>query len=156
MSGPTQKKTAKKPTQAQLFERLGLVADMDFIVHLPLRYEDQTQIHDIASLAIGEYAQIEATVVRQHIVQRPRKQLQALVRDHSGELLVRLLHFYPNQIKQFEEGSFLRLRGEVRRGFQTALEMVHPKVSQAGAPLEQTLTPIYPSTEGLSQPGLRK
>lgn len=156
MSGPTQKKTAKKPTQAQLFERLGLVADMDFIVHLPLRYEDQTQIHDIASLAIGEYAQIEATVVRQHIVQRPRKQLQALVRDHSGELLVRLLHFYPNQIKQFEEGSFLRLRGEVRRGFQTALEMVHPKVSQAGAPLEQTLTPIYPSTEGLSQPTLRK
>ena len=156
MTDSTQKKTSKKPTQAQLLERLGLVQDMDFIVHLPLRYEDQTQIHDIASLAIGEYAQVEGTVVQQHVLHRPRKQLQALIRDHSGELLVRLLHFYPNQISQFAEGNAIRLRGEVRRGFQTAIEMVHPKVSQAGAPLAQTLTPIYPTTEGLSQPSLRK
>ena len=156
MTDSTQKKTSKKPTQAQLLERLGLVQDMDFIVHLPLRYEDQTQIHDIASLAIGEYAQVEGTVVQQHVLHRPRKQLQALIRDHSGELLVRLLHFYPNQISQFAEGNVIRLRGEVRRGFQTAIEMVHPKVSQAGAPLAQTLTPIYPTTEGLSQPSLRK
>jgi len=156
LTDSTQKKTSKKPTQAQLLERLGLVQDMDFIVHLPLRYEDQTQIHDIASLAIGEYAQVEGTVVQQHVLHRPRKQLQALIRDHSGELLVRLLHFYPNQISQFAEGNAIRLRGEVRRGFQTAIEMVHPKVSQAGAPLAQTLTPIYPTTEGLSQPSLRK
>ncbi len=156
MSGQAQKKTPKKPTQAQLIERLGLVADMDFIVHLPLRYEDQTQIYEIASLAIGEYAQIEATVIQQTVIQRPRKQLQVLVRDHTGELLVRLLHFYPSQIQLFAEGATLRLRGEVRRGFHTALEMVHPKVSQAGMPLAQTLTPIYPTTDGLSQPALRK
>ncbi|HHU93660.1 MAG TPA: ATP-dependent DNA helicase RecG, partial [Alcaligenaceae bacterium] len=128
-------KKTKKPTQAQLLEKLGLIEDMDFIVHLPLRYEDQTQIYEIASLAVGEYAQIEGTVVNQHIVQRPRRQLQALVRDHSGELLVRLLHFYPNQINQFAVGNTLRLRGEVRRGYNTAVEMVHPKVSVAGAPL---------------------
>ena len=125
-------------------------------MHLPLRYEDQTQIYEIASLAVGEYAQIEGTVVNQHIVQRPRRQLQALVRDHSGELLVRLLHFYPNQINQFAVGNTLRLRGEVRRGYNTAVEMVHPKVSVAGAPLAQTLTPIYPTTDGLTQPVLRK
>lgn len=129
---------------------------MDFIVHIPLRYEDQTQIHEIGSLAVGEYAQIEGTVVQQTILQRPRRQLQALIRDHSGELLIRLLHFYPSQIKQFTEGSFLRLRGEVRRGFSTALEMVHPKASQAGTPLAQTLTPIYPTTDGLTQATLRK
>ncbi len=156
MPDQPQKKIQKKPTPAQLLERLGLVKDMDFIVHLPLRYEDQTQIHEIASLAIGEYAQIEATVTQQTLLQHPRKQLHALVRDHSGELLVRLLHFYPSQIKQFAEGSFLRLRGEVRRGFNTALEMVHPKVTQAGTPLAATLTPIYPTTDGLSQPALRK
>lgn len=149
-------KKTKKPTQAQLLEKLGLIEDMDFIVHLPLRYEDQTQIYEIASLAVGEYAQIEGTVVNQHIVQRPRRQLQALVRDHSGELLVRLLHFYPNQINQFAVGNTLRLRGEVRRGYNTAVEMVHPKVSVAGAPLAQTLTPIYPTTDGLTQPVLRK
>lgn len=149
-------KTPKKPTQAQLMKKLGLVDDMDFIVHLPLRYEDQTQIFDIASLAVGEYAQIEGTVVQQNIVQRPRRQLHALIRDQSGELLVRLLHFYPNQIKQFAVGNQLRLRGEVRRGYSTAIEMVHPKVSQAGAALAQTLTPIYPTTEGLSQSVLRK
>ena len=149
-------KKTSKPTQAQLISKLGLEQDMDFIVHLPLRYEDQTQIMPIAGLAVGEYAQIEGTVIRQHIIQRPRRQLQALIRDQSGELLVRLLHFYPNQLKQFAEGSLLRLRGEVRRGYSTAIEMVHPKVSQAGAPLAQTLTPIYPTTEGLTQPALRK
>lgn len=149
-------KKTTKPTQAQLIKKLGLEQDMDFIVHLPLRYEDQTQIFDIASLAVGEYAQIEGTVVKQHIVQQPRRQLQALVRDHSGELLVRLLYFYPNQVKQFAVGNQLRLRGEVRRGYSTAIEMVHPKVSQPGVPLAQTLTPIYPTTEGLSQPALRK
>lgn len=149
-------KKSKPLSQAQLFEKLGLKEDLDFIVHLPLRYEDQTQLFAIASLAVGEYAQIEGTVVQQHIVQRPRRQLQALIRDQSGELLVRLLHFYPNQIKQFAVGNQLRLRGEVRRGYHTALEMVHPKVSQAGAALAQSLTPIYPSTEGLSQPVLRK
>lgn len=149
------KKTVK-PTQAQLLQKLGLVEDMDFIVHLPLRYEDQTQIYEIASLSVGEYAQIEGTVVKQHIVQRPRRQLQALIQDQSGELLVRLLHFYPSQIHLFAVGNHLRLRAEVRRGFTTAVEMVHPKVSKAGAPLAQTLTPIYPTTDGLTQPSLRK
>lgn len=152
----TDTKKTKKPTQAQLLEKLGLIEDMDFIVHLPLRYEDQTQIYEIASVAVGEYAQIEGSVVHQQIVQRPRKQLQAVIRDQSGELLVRLLHFYPNQIKQFAVGNTLRLRGEVRRGFSTAIEMVHPKVSVAGAPLAQTLTPVYPTTDGLTQPMLRK
>lgn len=156
MADTTSKKNAKKPSLAERLAKLGLVKPMDFVVHLPLRYEDQTQIHPIASLAVGEYAQIEGTVVQQHILQRPRRQLQALVRDSSGELMVRLLHYYPNQIKQFQVGQTLRLRGEVRRGFQTAIEMVHPKVSQAGAPLATTLTPIYPTTEGLSQPALRK
>lgn len=149
-------KKTTKPTQAQLIKKLGLEEDMDFIVHLPLRYEDQTQIFEIASLAVGEHAQIEGTVVQQTILQQPRRQLQALVRDQSGELLVRLLHFYPNQIKQFAIGNQLRLRGEVRRGYNTAIEMVHPKVSKAGVALAQTLTPIYPTTEGLSQPALRK
>lgn len=149
-------KRTTKPTQAQLFQKLGLTTDMDFVVHFPLRYEDQTQIVEIASLAVGERVQIEATVVQQHLIQRPRHQLHALVRDHSGELLVRLLHFYPSQIKQYAVGNQLRLHGEVRRGFQTAIEMVHPKATQAGAPLAQTLTPIYPTTDGLSQPALRK
>lgn len=149
-------KKSKKPTQAELIQKLGLVKDMDFIVHLPLRYEDQTQIYEIASLAVGEYAQIEATVVQQNITQRPRRQLQAVVRDQSGELTVRLLHFYPSQIQQYAVGNTLRLRAEVRRGFHTALEMVHPKVSQPGAVLAKTLTPIYPTTDGLTQPALRK
>lgn len=149
-------KKAIKPTQAQLIQKLGLVEDMDFIVHLPLRYEDQTQIYEIASLSVGEYAQIEGTVIKQQIVQRPRRQLQALIQDQSGELLVRLLHFYPSQINLFAEGNHLRLRAEIRRGFNTALEMVHPKVSKAGAPLARTLTPIYPTTEGLTQAALRK
>lgn len=151
----SKKTTAKKPSSAELFAKLGLNTAMDFIVHIPLRYEDETQISAIADLQVGDQAQIEGTVINQQLLQRPRKQLQALIRDHSGELLVRLLHYYPSQIKQFSVGSHLRLHGEVRRGYQTALEMVHPKAKKAGGPLSNTLTPIYPTTDGLSQAVLR-
>lgn len=153
---PNKKTKAKKPSTAQLFAKLGLHSPMDFIVHIPLRYEDETQISDIADLRVGDQAQIEGIVVSQQLLQRPRKQLHALIRDHSGELLVRLLHYYPSQIKQFAVGNTLRLHGEVRRGFQTAIEMVHPKAKKAGGPLSSTLTPVYPTTEGLTQAVLRK
>ena len=127
----------------------------DFVLHLPLRYEDETQIMPIASARPGLMSQIEGEVVRSEIVLKPRRQLTAVLRDESGEIHLRWLTFYPSQQAQMTPGKRWRVRGEVR-GVRHGFEMVHPKVSVAGAPLSMALTPVYPTTDGLSQTSLRK
>ncbi|WGQ37245.1 ATP-dependent DNA helicase RecG [Alcaligenes faecalis] len=127
----------------------------DFVVHLPLRYEDETQVEPIAHLYPGKMAQIEGRILSTDVQARPRAQLHARIADESGELALRWLHFYPSQLKQLQSDLPLRVRGEVRQGFH-GLEMVHPKVTKAGQPLARALTPVYPTTDGLSQTQLRK
>lgn len=136
-------------------QALGLREPGDFVVHLPLRYEDETRIVPIASLYAGVHAQVEGEVMHSEVQFRPRRQLHATLRDDSGELALRWLNFYPSQQKQLEPGRRLRVRGEVRHGFHGA-EMVHPRVSVAGLPLPEALTPVYPTTDGLTQASLRK
>jgi ATP-dependent DNA helicase RecG len=138
-------------------EKLGLVRDIDLALHLPLRYEDETRIVPIADLRDGETGQVEATVVDSKVQFRPRRQLVVNVRDASGDLVLRFLHFYPSQQKTLAAGRLVRARGEARGGF-FGLEMVHPvvKVVAAGAPLPTSLTPVYPSTVQLPQAVLRK
>lgn len=139
----------------QKFEKLGLREPADFVVHLPLRYEDETQVEPIAHLYPGKMAQIEGRILSTDVQARPRAQLHARIADESGELALRWLHFYPSQLKQLQGDLPLRVRGEVRQGFH-GLEMVHPKVTKAGQPLARALTPVYPTTDGLSQVQLRK
>jgi len=154
-------KAAGKAEQAaptalqQRLQKLGLVREQDFIVYLPLRYEDQTRITPIAALHGGQTALIEATVLQADVQLRPRRQLRAQVADDSGQLALRWIHFYPGQHSMLKVGHRLRFWGEVRNGFQ-GLEMVHPRVTQAGTPLPDRLSPVYPSTAGLSQPVLRR
>lgn len=136
-------------------KRLGLNELSDYIVHLPLRYEDETRIVPIIEAIPGQHIQFEGHVVDTQVLYRPRRQLTARLRDSSGQITLRWLHFYPSQIKQLESGKVLRVRGEVRRGFN-GLELVHPRVTMAGTPLPQALTPVYPTTDGLSQAALRK
>jgi ATP-dependent DNA helicase RecG len=137
------------------FQRLGLYSPADFVVHLPLRYEDETSIIPVMHLRPGLSAQVEGEILDSEVLFRPRRQLVANLRDDSGTLALRWLHFYPNQLKQLEPGKRLRARGEVRSGFG-GLEIVHPKLTQAGVALAQALTPVYPSTDGLNQNSLRK
>lgn len=134
---------------------LGLVTADDCILHLPLRYEDETRILPIASLRPGEPAQVEGEILRSEILYRPRRQLTAIMADETGQLQLRWLNFYPSQQKQLAAGRRLRARGEVRGGL-FGREMVHPRMTAADTPLPQALTPVYPSTDGLSQPSLRK
>ncbi len=138
-------------------QRLGLYEPSDFIVHLPLRYEDETHISPIASLHPGLSAQVEGNIVHCEVQLRPRRQLIARIQDDSGELGLRWLNFYPSLQKQLQSGRPLRVRGEVRHshGFN-GYEIVHPKVVLAGSALPTALTPVYPTTEGLSQISLRK
>ena len=137
------------------FERLGLTTPESLILHLPLRYEDETQIQDIAALRPGMSAQVEGEIVRSDVILKPRRQLTAVLRDDTAEVGLRWLTFYPSQQAQMQAGKRWRVRGEVRGGLY-GYELIHPRISTPGAPLSVALTPIYPTTDGLSQPSLRK
>ncbi|MBW7902215.1 MAG: ATP-dependent DNA helicase RecG [Rhodocyclaceae bacterium] len=150
------------PALAEKLGKLGLVRGDDLVLHLPLRYEDETRCFAIAEAPPGEPVQVEARVVDVAVQFRPRRQLVARVRDAAGdELALRFLNFYGSQTKQLEgardDGRPLRLFGEIRQGF-LGPEMVHPRyrVVDAAAPLPTALTPVYPTTAGVSQTALRK
>ena len=146
--------------QAKL-RKLGLVRRDDLVLHLPIRYEDETLITPIAVVLGGVPVQVEAEVLDVAVQYRPRRQLVATVADGGGELVLRFLNFYGSQTKQLErardEGRKLRIFGEIRHGFLGA-EMVHPRYRVVGGEeaLPQALTPVYPTTAGVSQNVLRK
>lgn len=137
------------------FLRLGLVTPQDFILHLPIRYEDETEIRAIENLRAGDRAQIEATVLDSEVRYKPRRQLSATVRDDSGSIALRWITFYPSQQQQMQAGRKWRIRGEVRAGFH-GLEIIHPKITAPSSPLPAALTPVYSTTDGLPQTSLRK
>lgn len=158
---PATKSAASKKasTGANKLAKLGLRTDMDLVLHLPLRYEDETRIVPIreAGFMAGNPAQVEGVVTECDIQYRPRRQLVVTMADDSGQLVLRFLNFYGSQVKQLATGVRVRARGEVRHGFFGA-EMVHPtyKVVSEGDALPTALTPVYPSGEGLPQTYLRK
>ena len=138
------------------FEKLGLRSSFDFVLHLPLRYEDETALTAPQDAPAGTPVLVEARVVRAEVAYRPRRQLVV----HAQGLVLRFFNFYPSQLKQFqravEQGLLVRAYGEVRTGFFGA-EMAHPRyrIVEPGAPLPQTLTPIYPTTAGVAQAQIR-
>ena len=138
-------------------EKLGIRSPFDLVLHLPLRYEDETRIARIADLLPGETAQVEGEIVRCEVMYRPRRSLVCQLQDDSGTLTLRFLNFYPSQQKQLAVGKVIRALGEVRGGF-FGMEMVHPKCRVGGedAPLKLALTPVYPTTAGLPQTALQK
>ncbi|MDF3083971.1 ATP-dependent DNA helicase RecG [Burkholderia sola] len=160
-SGTKRKKkpAADKPVKtADKLAKLGLTRSIDLVLHLPMRYEDETTLTPIGELLPGGIAQTEGIVFDNEVAYRPRRQLVVKIQDDDGEQLVlRFLNFYGSQVKQMAVGQRLRVRGDVRGGF-FGMEMVHPavRVVEADAPLPQVLTPVYPSTAGVSQAYLRK
>jgi ATP-dependent DNA helicase RecG len=158
----TKAKAAATPVQKTIenkLAKLGLRTDMDLVLHLPMRYEDETEIVAIreACLRGGHVSQVEGVVIKNEITYKPRKQLLVSIADETSDIQLRFMNFYGSQVKQLAEGTRVRARGEVRHGFFGA-EMVHPvyKVVNEGAPLPTALTPVYPAGEGLSQTILRR
>ena len=144
-------------------EKLGLLRPIDFALHLPMRYEDETRRVDISSLRDGCIAQVEGVVSDCEVQSRGRRQLVVRLRggnDGSGgndELVLRFLHFYPSHQKALARGNRVRVRGEARGGF-FGLEMVHPafRAVTEDTPLPTALTPVYPTSAQLPQLYLRK
>ena len=158
--GRTAKGAAKassgRRSAASLLARLGLHGPDDLVLHLPLRYEDETRLVPIGSLVHGSSAQIQATVTRAEVT-RGRRALQVWVNDGTGELQLRFLHFYPSQLTQLQPGRLVRAYGELRVGL-FGREMVHPRYRMVSEdlPLPDRLTPVYPTVAGLGQATLRR
>lgn len=147
----------KLSAPAKAMAKLGLQHDIDIALHLPMRYVDETRLVPIGTLRDGSSAQVQGVVRDSRVEQRGRRQLVVRLADDSGELVLRLLHFYPSQQKALSPGATVRARGEVRAGF-FGREMVHPefRVVAPDAPLPTALTPVYPASAQLPQAYLRK
>jgi ATP-dependent DNA helicase RecG len=146
--------------QAEKLARLGLHVVQDLLFHLPLRYQDKTRLHNIAQLLPGQEAQVEGEIVSQHLTQSRNSSLLVSICAPDGHrLTLRFFHFGFRQAQQFKRGTWIRAFGEVRSG-PKGLEMVHPSyrlfTADARPPLDTTLTPVYPATEGLGQATLLK
>ncbi len=156
MTSLSEIKTFSKPLVANL-NKLGINTIQALLLHLPLRYIDETHMTSVRDLRVGEPSQVEGEIVHAEVIYKPRKALIARLEDASGQLTLRFLHFYPSQISMFKVGNQLRVYGEVRNGF-FGYEMVHPTCKAVGekTTLAETLTPVYPTVAGLTQGNLRK
>lgn len=140
-------------------ERLGIHTDMELVLHLPSRYEDETKLTSLSEALFRRlgHIQTEGIITLSEIQYRPRRQLVVFISDGASHLVLRFLHFYASQQKQLSVGKRVRARGELRQGFN-GMEMVHPayKIVDENTPLPDALTPVYPTSEGISQNFLRK
>ncbi len=139
------------------FAKLGIRREQDLLLHLPIRYEDETRITPVARLRPGEVAQVEGRVVRTEVVPRPRRMLVDELRDDAGGRVdLRFFNFWGSQLKQFAAGRRVRAHGEVRGGL-FGLELVHPRwrLVDDDEPLPDRLTPVYSTVSGIGQAKIR-
>ncbi|MBD1576828.1 ATP-dependent DNA helicase RecG [Vibrio sp. S11_S32] len=143
---------------AEKLSKIGLNSIQDLLFHLPLRYEDRTRIYPMPQLHAGLFAAVQGKVMHCDTHFGRRKMLTVKISDGHGTVTLRFFNFNAGMKNSFSEGRLLYAYGEIKRGGM-GLEIMHPDyhfISGADGPeLEQTLTPIYPTTEGLRQTTLK-
>jgi ATP-dependent DNA helicase RecG len=144
---------------AERLKGLGIETIQDLLFHLPLRYEDRTRIVPLGSLRPGDRVAIEGEVELTEVVYRRRRMMVSRLADGTGSITLRFFHFSQQQQKGLSRGTRLRCYGEVR-GSLKGFEMAHPEYQRIAdgdeMPMEESLTAIYPTTEGVHQLTLRK
>ncbi|UTW03269.1 ATP-dependent DNA helicase RecG [Amphritea atlantica] len=142
----------------QKLEKLDIHNLQDLLFHLPLRYQDRTRIMPIGSLRPGDEGVIEGEVKGADIAMGRRRSLVCRLQDGTGTITLRFFHFSAAQKNNLKTGTRIRCFGEVRTG-ASGLEIYHPEYRRVDdtviTPVEESLTPIYPTTEGLNQARLR-
>jgi len=142
------------PKLAEKMNALGISQVSDLLFHLPSRYEDRTRIHPIGSCQPGQRVLIEGEIEHSAIVRGRRSMLVVVLSDGTGRITLRFFHFRVYQKQQLSKGTQLRCFGEIRAGFQ-GLEIIHPSYNRLSGhgdePIANSLTPVYPSAEGLGQ-----
>ncbi|MEX1032382.1 MAG: ATP-dependent DNA helicase RecG [Cellvibrionaceae bacterium] len=138
--------------------KLGLSTVQDLVFHLPFLYQDRTRVTPLGSLRPNVEAVIEGEVRGCDVVYGKRRSLLCLLQDNTGTVALRFYHFSNAQKQRLMPGTKLRCYGEPRRG-AAGLEFYHPEYLHLddvrSENLEQTLTPVYPTTEGVGQQRLR-
>jgi ATP-dependent DNA helicase RecG len=157
---PVQMLNGVGPAVAEKLKRLEIYTMQDVLFHLPLRYEDRTKLTALGSLQPGQQVLVEGVIDHCEIKYggRGRRSLLCYLSDNTGAILLRFFHFNKAQQNNLSNGKRLRCFGEVRRG-PARLEFVHPEyqiIQQNDDVNEQSLTPVYPKTEGVHQTLLKK
>ncbi len=147
------------PGMAAKLEKIGLVSVQDLLFHLPLRYEDRTRITAIRDLLPGTHTNIIGEITNNQIVNGKRRMLVVTLNDGTGSINLRFFHFSASQKNSLTIGTSIRCYGEINRG-PRGFEIVHPEYKalvqdRPLTPVEETLTPVYPTTDGLRQLSLR-
>lgn len=144
---------------AAKLERLGVRTIQDLLFLLPARYEDRTHITPIGAAQIGAQAVVEGLIELTEVAFRGRRQLLCRMSDGSGQLTLRFFHFSQQQQQALCRGTRVRCFGEIRRS-PSGLEIVHPEYRRitpdTTLAADESLTPVYPATEGLTQARLRQ
>jgi len=142
------------PKLADKMTALGISQVTDLLFHLPNRYEDRTRIHPIGSCQPGQRVLIEGRIEHSAIVRGRRSMLVVVLSDGTGRITLRFFHFRVYQKQQLSTGTQVRCFGEIRAGFQ-GLEIIHPSYNRLSGhgdePIANSLTPVYPTAEGLGQ-----
>ncbi|QBR52867.1 ATP-dependent DNA helicase RecG [Erwinia sp. QL-Z3] len=145
-------------SQAGKLAKLGLVTVQDLLLHLPLRYEDRTQLYAINDLLPNIYATVEGEVLQSDISFGRKRMLTCQISDGSGILTLRFFNFNAGMKNSLSPGKRVTAYGEVKRG-QRGAEIIHPEYriqgDHSGVELQETLTPVYSTTEGIRQATLR-
>ena len=147
------------PSMAAKLEKIGLHTLQDLLFHLPLRYEDRTRVTAIRDLMPGIHTNIIGEVTGNQIVNGKRRMLLVTINDGSGSITLRFFHFSAAQKNNLSIGQEIRCYGEIQRG-ANGFQIVHPEYKQldkdqALTEVDETLTPVYPTTDGLRQITLR-
>lgn len=145
---------------AEKLEKIGLTSVQDLLFHLPLRYEDRTRVYPIVKLHPGMWAAVQGKIMTSDVSFGRRKMLTVKISDGNGSLTLRFFNFNAGMKNNFSEGKIVHAYGEIKRGMG-GLEIIHPdykfysQLQENDTEAEATLTPVYPTTEGLRQITLR-
>ena len=147
------------PSMAKKLEKIGLISLQDLLFHLPNRYEDRTRVTTIRDCLPGIFTNIIGEITQNQIVQGRRRMMMVTVNDGTGSVNLRFFHFSAAQKNNLAVGLNIRCYGEIQRGAR-GFEIIHPEYKpldqdQLLPPVEETLTPVYPTTDGLRQISLR-
>ncbi|NGO38005.1 ATP-dependent DNA helicase RecG [Limisphaera ngatamarikiensis] len=146
--------------RARLLARLGIETVGHLLLHRPRRYEDRRCFTRIASLQAAQPALIRGRVIAAGLKtfrRRTRCLYEVIVDDGTGRLHCRWWN-QPYMDGQFHPGDELVVYGKVRQLRPPTID--HPETETVEGDEESfvhfdRITPIYPSTEGLSQRWLR-
>ena len=147
------------PALLKKLEKCGIASVKDLLFHLPYRYQDRTRITPIQDLRANDWAVISGCVCKTEVKYGRRRMLYVTVEDKTAVITLRFFNFNQNQVQQFKESPMIRCFGEVKQ-FNNHMEMIHPEYQllkeEETCEVEETLTPIYPTTQGLTQPRIRQ